>query len=497
MDFIVPLHFDLHEVASLKLLTVKTRITRIKIFGDSLSDQGGKNGMYAKKIFGCIPLSLFLYKSPHKRFTNGFVWADALSAELESLSKSTNPLDNPYLPSLHGNKKLIENMAQGGATAYKYRGFLDFFKYMKGFFLSFMLTNIQSQAKKIKQEKNKLEPGDLCIIFAGANDLVTVGYCNKGGAKRAIEGITKTIEILTASESTVVYQNCAKNILLFTLPDFSKTPRFSKKSNKAKKKAQEACRFFNQELRNLAEFNANVEVFDAAAVFEKIDKNPEKYEFTSGCAVYYLSALQGKECITQKITSGNAIVLQKINKEADQNHELLCYFVKDGKLVEHGSGSMRLPITVTFTLSQKEKDQLDEKFNQHPFEDCLSQLATGQQKHDAWTTHIVQYAVNAYEKKFGNSIQLADIYASVLWTVKKHLPNEQVIFWDDLHPSVIMHLLLEMSFKQFFTHKYSMKLPRVWLDDMALSERVTKKVHLSVKASEAPAGLFLVSKPVT
>jgi len=85
MDFIVPLHFDLHEVASLKLLTVKTGITRIKIFGDSLSDQGGKNGMYAKKIFGCIPLSLFLYKSPHKRFTNGFVWADALALSLNLL----------------------------------------------------------------------------------------------------------------------------------------------------------------------------------------------------------------------------------------------------------------------------------------------------------------------------------------------------------------------------------------------------------------------------
>lgn len=494
MEPMTYLYPELHKIASPKHLKIKTRVTGIKIFGDSLSDQGGENGMYAKKILHCIPLSLFLHKSPHKRFTNGFVWTDTFSTELKFISKSTSPLDNPFLPPIHGSKKRIENMAQGGATAYNYRGFLNFFKYIKGFFLSFMLTNIQSQAKKIKKEKNnKLDPDDLCIIFAGANDLVTVGYCDKEGAKRAIEGITKTVEILTSHQPIVTDQNFAKNILLFTLPDFSKTPRFFRKSKNAKKKAQEACRFFNEGLRNLAELNANVEVFDAAAVFEEIDKNPEKYGFTSGCAVYYLAPHQGKECIAQKVTSGNAIILQKINKysnkEVNQAHEFLCYFVKDGKLVEHGSGSMRLPITVTFTLSQKEKDQLDEKFNQHPFEDCLSQLATGQQKHDAWTTHIVQYAVNAYEKKFANSIQLADIYASVLWAIKKHLPTEQVIFWDDLHPSVIVHLLLEMFFKQFFTHNYSMKQPRVWLDDMALPDRETEEVKLLAKINEAPSDL--------
>ena len=496
MKPIMRLHFDLHKVASLKHLKVKTGITGIRIFGDSLSDQGGKNGMYAKKIFGCIPLSLFLYKSPYKRFTNGFVWADALSAELESLSKSTNPLDNPCLPSLHGNKKWIENMAQGGATAYKYRGFLDFFKYMKGFFLSFMLTNIQSQAKKIKQEKNnKLEPDDLCIIFAGANDLVTLGYCDKGGAKRAIEGITKTVEILTTSQSTVTDQNYSKNILLFTLPDFSKTPRFSKKSDRTKEKAQEACRFFNEELRKLAKLDANVEIFDVAAVFEEIDKNPEKYGFTSGCAVYYLSALQGKECIAQKVTSGNAIVLKETKKEANQPHKLNCYFVKDGKLVEHGTGSMKLPSIVTFNLTEGEKKQLDEKIEQHPFKDGLSQLVSGEEQHDSYATHMVQYAVKAYEKEKKKSIQLADIYTSALEAIKKHLPHEQVIFWDDLHPSVIVHFLLEIYFEPFFTRHYGLKPPRLWTDNMALSERVTEKVPLSVKASEAPAGYFQLATP--
>jgi phospholipase/lecithinase/hemolysin len=125
----VNLHFDLHKIASPKHLKIKTKVTGIKIFGDSLSDQGGKNGMYAKKILGCIPISLFLYKSPQKRFTNGFVWTDTLSAELEFISKSTSPLDNPFLPPVHRNKEWIENMAQGGATAYNYRGFLNFFNF--------------------------------------------------------------------------------------------------------------------------------------------------------------------------------------------------------------------------------------------------------------------------------------------------------------------------------------------------------------------------------
>ncbi len=501
MKTIMHLYSELHKIVSSEHLKTKTGVTAIKIFGDSLSDQGGKNGMYAKKILGCIPLSLFLHKSPQKRFTNGFVWTDTFTSELKFIHKSTSPLDNPFLPPVHGSKKWIENMAQGGATAYNYRGFLNFFKYIKGFFLSFMLANIQSQAIKIKQEKNnnKLEPDDLCIIFAGANDLVTVGYCDKGGAKRAVEGITKTVEILTGPQPIAFGKNFAKNILLFTLPDFSKTPRFAKKSENAKKKAQEACRFFNQGLRNLAKLNTDVHVFDAAAVFEEIDTNPEKYGFTSGCAVYYLSALQGKECISQKRISGNAIILQEANQSFNKankpSSELLCYFVKDGILVEHGTGSMKLPSIVRFNLTEEEKNQLDKKITQHPFKDGLSQLVSGEEKHHAWTTHVVQSAVNAYAKRFKERIQLADIYASVLWAIKEHLPNEQVIFWDDLHPSVIVHLLLEMLFKQFFTRHYSVKPPRVWTDDMAIFARVTEEIKLFPKAKEAPADYFQSIRP--
>jgi phospholipase/lecithinase/hemolysin len=580
MKSIIPLHIytDLHEIASSDI-KVKGEAGGVELLGDSLSDPGGPFGMYDRKILGCIPLSLFLYKSPHKQFTNGFVWNYAFNETFKFSRGSLNPLENPNLVPVHGFFK-FENRAQGGATAYNYGGFLNFFRFIKGFFLSLILTNIQNEAKKLKKDM-KFNPDDLAIIFAGANDLVTFGYCDKEGAERAIQGIAKTIEMLTSSgkKGEEKYGN---HILAFTLPDFSRTPRFSKKSEKQRKKAHDACLSFNEGLRNLsksyqyldftlcdiyqvarkenvdlsninekgiiitgsgstkkvyfvdkgklifrdsreltidlnltkaektlfgkekgklawnqkniaeleslvhkvcskAKLTAEVKIFDAAAVFEKIDGNPEAYGFTSGCAVYYLSASQGEEVIINKITSGNAVIIQEIN----QKTELICYFVKDGKLIRE-TGPYRLPETVRLKLSEKDKNLLYKKLEEYPLKDSISKLAGYEDKHDLWTTHIVQISVEAYKTKFNKPILLADVYASVLLAIKKHFSNEQVIFWDDLHPSVIVHFLLETMFERFFKSNYSVKQPRVWKDDMAIHERVSPKVELPHKSAEAP-----------
>ncbi|MEN9450696.1 MAG: hypothetical protein RJA83_1314 [Pseudomonadota bacterium] len=589
--YIIPLHHytDLLKKAYLEDITSKIEVAGVKIFGDSLSDPGGKYGMYEKKIWH-FRLDRTLHKSPHKQFTNGFVWNYAFYKEMTYLRKSHNPLENSNLTPIHGFFK-SENRAQGGAMDYNYGRFLNFFRYLKGFFLSLALTNIQSEAKKLKKEKHsKLNPDDLCIIFAGANDLVTAGYCNKGGAERAIQGIAKTIEILTTSQQKDD-SNYSKNILAFTLPDFSKTPRFSKKTKKERKQAQKACHFFNEGLKNLAKsyqyldfrlcdiyqvakkedvdltkikkkaiiitgsgntkkiyyvdnesfilrngkevsidinlsraekkllgkekgkiagnsknlqeienlvhkigtiakLTTDVKIFDAAAVFEKIDENPEAYGFTSGCAVYYLNKNQDKECISKKITSGNAIILKEINQEYNEKKgslsEFCCYYVQNGKLVEHDINSTRIASVTSFTLSKEEKIELQEKLKQHPLKDGISQLIGMEEKHSSWTTHLVQSAVQAYKKKFGEKIQLADIYASVLLAIKKSFPNQQDIFWDDLHPSVMVHFLLETMFEPFFESNYNVKQPRVWTDDMAIHKKVLPEVKLPHKSAEAP-----------
>ncbi len=596
MNFhIIPLHQyeDLSEKASPYDITSKMEVAGVKIFGDSLSDPGGKNGMYDKKILGCIPLSLFLYKSPHEQFTNGFGWDYAFYKELAYLRKTQNPLENPNLVPIHGFFKSV-NRAQGGAMAYNYGKILSLFKYLKGFFLSLILTNIQNEAKKLKKSI-KFDSDDLAIIFAGANDLVTAGYCNKGGAERAIRGIAKTIDILTTSQQKA--ENYAKNILAFTLPDFSKTPRFSKKTEKEKKQAKEACHSFNEGLRDLAKnyqyfdfslcgvyqvdkkedvklsnikekgiiiiitgsgstrkvyfvdkkqfilrdgkeisvdiklskdekkllskekgqvlrngstigleklihnlsrkakLNADIKIFDAAAVFEKIDENPEAYGFTSGCAVYYLDKNQDKECVSKNITSGNAIIIKEINQAYNSQNELAvefcCYYVKDGKLVEHAINTTRIASTTSLTLTMGEKIELQKKLKQYPLVNGISQLIGMEDKHASWTTHIVQSAIQAHENKFGEKIYLADIYASVLLATKKHFPNEQDIFWDDLHPSVIVHFLLETMFEPFFKNNYNVKQPRIWMDDMAINERVSPQIELPPKSAEASDGYSL------
>lgn len=575
---IIPLHLtNLHKIASLNLPS-KIKVSGVKILGDSLSDPGGVNGMYEKKILGCIPLKFFLNKSPHKQFTNGYGWEYAFEKVLEFAKESNNPLENPHLPPIHGFFK-CENRAQGGAMAYNYiENIFNIIKFFRGFLLSLVLTNIQNEAKKL-QKDIKLNPDDLAIIFAGANDLVTAGYCDKGGAVRAIQGIAKTIDILTSSQQKNA--NYTKNVLVFTLPDFSKTPRFSKKTEIERKQAKEACGSFNERLRDLAKnyqyfdfslcdiyqvakkedadpteirekgivitglgsikkiyfvnhgqfilkdnkeisidirlsktekkllgnklgkvlkegkvidlekfihkltskakLSADVKIFDAAAVFEKIDENPEAYGFTSGCAVYYLSASRGEEAITNKIISGNAVIIQEIN----QNTELMFYFVKDGKLIRE-LDAYRLPKTVRLKLSEKNKNLLYKKFEEDPLKDSISKLAGCEDKHDHWTTHIVQSAIKAYKDKFNEKIQLTDIYASVLSAIKKNFPNQQDIFWDDLHPSVIVHFLLETMFEAFFKSNYAIKQPRVWQDDMAISYKVSPKIELPTKSAESP-----------
>lgn len=577
-SYIIHLHLsDLHKIASLNHIPSKIKVSGVEILGDSLSDPGGKNGMYEQKILGCIPLSLFLYKSPHEQFTNGYGWDYAFEKILEFARDSNNLLENPHLPPIHGFFK-FENRAQGGAMAYNYiEKIFNIIKFFRGFILSLVLTNIQNEAKKIKKDI-KINPDDLAIIFAGANDLVTAGYCDKGGAERAIQGIAKTIDILTSSQQKNA--NYTKNVLVFTLPDFSKTPRFSKKTEMERKQAKEACDSFNERLRNLAKnyqyfdfslcdiyqvakkedvdpteirekgivitglgsikkiyfvnhgqfilkdnkeisidirlsktekkllsnklgkvlkeekvidlekfihkltskakLSADVKIFDAAAVFEKIDENPEAYGFTSGCAVYYLSASQGEEVITNKIISGNAVIIQEIN----QNTELMFYFVKDGKLIRELDAYR--PETVRVKLSEKNKNLLYKKLEERPLKDCISKLAGCEDKHDHWTTYIVQEAVKAYKDKFKVKIQLTDIYASVLLAIKENFPNQQDIFWDDLHPSVIVHFLLETMFEPFFKSNYAIKQPRVWQDDMAISDGVSPKIELPAKSAESP-----------
>jgi phospholipase/lecithinase/hemolysin len=571
---------NLHATLAAKACSLpnkkKVAITGINIIGDSLSDKGRK---YKEKLLGCIPYSLFFHKSSTKQFTNGFVWTYPLIERMRFAIKEMavcNPLYNFHNHAIMDDKKSFgKNVAEGGSTAYNYGGFFNIFRYFKGLFLSFFLNNIQTQTRDLKQHGGGIQPNDLNLIFAGANDFVTVGYCNPGGAKRAVQGIQKCIEMLTTNQDDdTAHLNYSKNIVLFTLPDFSKTPRFAKKSARERTQAKETCQLFNEELKKLAgryqyidftfcdiyqaltkedinldkikekgiiitgkgdtkkiyfvvqgkllvkdsaeelvvavrlskaqqkmldgkpgkvvrtednrllfddliyslaglaKLNADVKVFDAAAVFDAIEGSPEAYGFTSGCAIYY--------CFDEQIPGqikGNALVLKRMDI-----NKLEISFFQNGEQVKMSNEKVK---TIELILSPDALEQLTEKLKS--YSTGLVQLASAEDKHDLWSTRIIQAAVKAYKDLFKEEIRLADIYVSILLAVKKHLPNQERIFWDDLHPTVTVHFLLELVFARFFMNNYTIKNPRQWLDDTALQQEADTKTALPAKSYEAPA----------
>ncbi len=160
----------------------KPEITGAIVLGDSLSDEGRK---YNEFIFCCIPFKWFLHHSDYNNFTNGHTWAYIFANILN------NTLKENSIWSAQEKPACFKNVAEGGATTYNYRNISSFFKHIKGFILSFFLGNIQKQAKKVKKDKNILNPNVLGIIFAGANDLVTLGYYDVEGVDRAVQGIIK------------------------------------------------------------------------------------------------------------------------------------------------------------------------------------------------------------------------------------------------------------------------------------------------------------------
>jgi len=233
----------------------KPVITSSVVFGDSLSDEQRK---YNEYIFFCIPFKWFLYHSDYSNFTNGHTWAYIFANILNNILKENS------IWSTQEKSVYFKNVAEGGATTYDYRNIKSFFKHPKGFILSFFLGNIQKQAEKIKKEKKMLDPHTLGIIFAGANDLVTLGYDDPEGVERTIQGVIKTIETLTDKNDDSNYLN---HLLLVGLPDISETPRFAHKSVKEKEKMKLACQQYNQKLQELTNEYQYVN-FDLCAVYK-------------------------------------------------------------------------------------------------------------------------------------------------------------------------------------------------------------------------------------
>lgn len=553
-------------------LALKKSITGAIVFGDSLSDEGKK---YNEDVCCCIPFKWFLHHSDYNNFTNGHTWAFIFSNILnEILKEKSNWLTI-------GKSTYFKNLAEGGATAFNYRNVTSFFRYFKGFILSFFLGNIQKQAENfIKNKELFNSTTKLGIILIGPNDLATLGYDDAKGVERAIQGIKNTIAILTNRDKRTGF-NHLERLLLVGLPDISETPRFANKSSGKKLKMKLACQQFNQKLQELtneyqyvnfdlctiynykninflnlktvrnikkgivvtgeaedrtilfinngefitnksnkevkkinikltkeqlaiflkegeikrdekngdkldefickvtqiAKLNLDLKMIAIEPIFDEILQNPEAYEFTSGCAVYYLTkeGLEKDDIVSNNIT-GNAVII----KETDNG--VSSYLVKAGKLLT----DQKQIVKVEFELSIANQFLLGKKVKEYSSKEKIFKLVDKEDKHDICSINIIQSVVENYKKKFNKEIVLTAVDDSVLEDIKKKYLNKDAIFWDDLHPARRVHAILASKIAKFIENNYSINNPLRFRGDspIGIKPKLTESNY-----AEAPSDL--------
>ncbi|WP_218813408.1 hypothetical protein [Rickettsiella endosymbiont of Dermanyssus gallinae] len=167
-------------------------------------------------------------------------------------------------------------------------------------------------------------------------------------------------------------------------------------------------------------------------------KNPQDYNITTGCAIYYTD----QATILEKI-EGNAIVM----KPLDGDKAEVLFFI-DGKLVAE-KGKAR---SVQLTLSPDEQEELKIK---HGDNKGLVQLFAAEGVHGAWATQMIVNAVKIYETSFNEEIQLI---------------HTKEVFWDNAHLKGQVHLRLECELVDFLRKNYDLQPAQQQRDDMAIPQ---------------------------
>ena len=336
-----------------------------------------------------------------------FIFANIFN---EILKKNTNWLAEE-------RPTFFKNMAEGGATTYNYRSLTSLFKYFKGFILSFFLGNIQNQAKKVKKNKNILNPNKLGIIFAGANDLVTLGYDDAAGVERSVQGIIKTIDTLTL-KSNITEFNYLKNILLIGLPDISETPRFKDKSIQEKAKMKLACQQYNQKLQEIANEYQCVN-FDCCTIYQFKDKNYLESEILKNVEKAIIIVGEGKERSiyfknnSEFITYKSKKELKKINITLTTAQQAI--FSEVGEIIRNEANGNILDEFVN-KVAKKAKLNIDIKML--GIEAILDEILQNPEVHGFTSGCAVYYLPKSQDEKSDLSL-LEKITAGIAVVIKK------------------------------------------------------------------------------
>ncbi|WP_186643760.1 SGNH/GDSL hydrolase family protein [Fluviispira vulneris] len=255
------------------------KISRIVIFGDSLSDTGLMYSSTMGRIF--VKLNelnkniKILNQSPYGRFTNGFVWCDMISSYLVHISEHKNfdkyhTYEDISTNKLQKNKvdRFLLNYAVGGSTAGNYSLFKNISSLqIKTILLGTVLYCLEKQVDQYLEEYANIS-NNLNIIWAGPNDLVTLGWENLKGIEHAQNGLFTCINKLKARG--------AKNFLLINMPDIYISPKFQLASQETKNHLAWLVDKFNNDLEKKAKAE-NIKLFDIRQVLRDLVKNDFKY----------------------------------------------------------------------------------------------------------------------------------------------------------------------------------------------------------------------------
>lgn len=241
----------------------------IHIYGDSLTEVGGKNGEFHK--FRKLPAwltDMLLGHSPWGLFSNGpATWADFVALEFEYQQKLQKK--SLFKNKFFSQQNNVQCWAQGGATAYNYNSWRSYFKFPKAFYARPFVTHLGAETKKaytyMGKHKNSFE-GSLALNMIGINDLLTIGYMDENGVMRAIQSIKEWVNFYVL--------NGGRDFYLANMPDITLTPRYQDKTDKEKEQAQTIVNFFNRQLKNLVESyqkhkDANFEPYDTNIILQK------------------------------------------------------------------------------------------------------------------------------------------------------------------------------------------------------------------------------------
>lgn len=254
-------------------------INRIIVFGDSLSDTGK---MY-HKMKGYLPSSPPYFEG---RFSNGPVWTDLISSNLEK------------------NIPLI-NEAEGGATAVDYRALSSHPQYKVINHLGFEIDQFEKH--------NHFTDSDLVVIWMGANDYLAYRWNSEKDAEQVMSSLFTQIARLSVQG--------VNHIMLVNLPDLGTSPQAVEAG--IVREESHIAQYHNRRLSEVVATLYNpekVKVFDIASQFNDIMLSPQDYGLQDVTTPCYDGGYWWKPFSSYSAVPENA---EQIKRDAINNNPLL------------------------------------------------------------------------------------------------------------------------------------------------------------------------------